>query len=262
MTENKPQNQPETSADNSSIANSFNNAGGTITGSTINITNIVGLPDDGKRSLLTEAEISRQHFEPETILIPEGPFWMGSDASEFSLDDFEIGKHPVTNLQYKAYVDEVGNPEILTTRTMEWTNVWDFPESENDLPVKGVTWFQAHKYCLWLKEKTRRNYSLPNEAQWEKACRAGVIELYQIPEWTCTLWGINYLVPDKEYIYPWKDDQKIKRYWSHVEANSQIRRVVRKHSSKDGETDLLCNKRNGELPNCWIAGIGFRVVLQ
>jgi hypothetical protein len=40
-------------------------------------------------------------------------------------------------------------------------------------PVEEVSWEEAIEFCRRLSQRTNREYSLPSEAQWEYACRAG-----------------------------------------------------------------------------------------
>jgi len=50
-----------------------------------------------------------------------------------------------------------------------------FPQepSTNQRPVDNVDWNDAREFCRRLSQRTGRAYTLPSEAQWEVACRAG-----------------------------------------------------------------------------------------
>jgi CheY-like chemotaxis protein len=43
----------------------------------------------------------------------------------------------------------------------------------DERPVERVSWEDAIEFCSRLSQRTKRNYTLPSEAQWEYACRAG-----------------------------------------------------------------------------------------
>jgi CheY-like chemotaxis protein len=44
--------------------------------------------------------------------------------------------------------------------------------------VERVSWEEAMEFCRRLSQRSRRRYSLPSEAQWEYACRAGSSTAY------------------------------------------------------------------------------------
>jgi len=248
-------------------------------------------------------DISIQYFEPRTIYIPEGPFCMGSPTMdgipyheahehEVTLPAYRIGMYPVTNAQYEEFIRQ--------TSTLVKSNMgWDgqrVPKGYEKHPVTGLTWYEALEYCQWLSKETDRQYTIPNEAQWEKACRGGKKSFYpwgddfdqsrcnfhqsalasvdayppqneygcfdlvgNVRQWTCTLWGEKRILPEPKYAYPWKDDGR-----NDLEASRQIRRVVRGSSMTDDLEFLRCSARRGQAPDQGglpSAQMGFRVAL-
>lgn len=120
--------------------------------------------------------IERQAWEPATVLIPGGPFRMGSDHDEpneaphrtLTLPDFRMGKYPVTNAEYAIFLAH--NPPQIEPRRAGWF-LRQPPAGKADHPVVSVSWQDAVAYCAWLSTATGRRYRLPSEAEWEKAAR-------------------------------------------------------------------------------------------
>ena len=123
-------------------------------------------------------------------MIPAGEFDMGSNDIESSIDEkpvhsvyidaFYMDKHPVTNAQYREFVDAnpqwrihrwLNNYNFRKYRDRDYLKNWfrgSYPTGKDDHPVIWVSWYAAMAYAQWVGKR------LPTEAEWEKAARGGL----------------------------------------------------------------------------------------
>jgi len=247
-----------------------------------------------------------QPFEPETVLIPAGPFVMGSQpgdgvpmhetpAHEVDLPAYRIGRYPVTNRQYAAFIKREWRQEV-PDKKFGWMSR-EPPVNQGDHPVVGISWDDARAYCAWLCRETGRRYRLPTEAEWEKAARGaagwrypwgeewddgrchhsakGTVPVSTYPEgasvyrcchmlgnvqeWTSTLWGSD--TRENAFPYPYRADDGRED----LEAERRLPVVYRVHrggSYRDERSTLRCSARSYASPTSKIAWRGFRVVLE
>ncbi|MBN2047273.1 MAG: SUMF1/EgtB/PvdO family nonheme iron enzyme [Anaerolineaceae bacterium] len=133
----------------------------------------------------------KYQYEPEVVRIPAGSFLMGSKADDpkaykrekpqhtLTLNEFGIGKYPITNHEYGVFVRASGHH-----KPSHWVN-GRIPRGESGHPVVNVSWQDAMAYCQWLSERTEKRYLLPSEAEWEKAARGTQGRVYP---WGNELW--------------------------------------------------------------------------
>jgi formylglycine-generating enzyme required for sulfatase activity len=118
----------------------------------------------------------------DLVRIPAGEFVMGSAAGDADegppavvriARPFWMGRCEVTNAQFArfdpAHDSRLEHGDFLQFSVQER----GYPVNGPDQPVCRVTWRQAMAFCAWLSEKAGLRASLPTEAQWEYACRAG-----------------------------------------------------------------------------------------
>ncbi|MCB0665354.1 MAG: formylglycine-generating enzyme family protein [Saprospiraceae bacterium] len=143
----------------------------------------------------TNAKWIESHTLMEFVLIKPGKFMMGTPPGEkgqYKLDHyheveltqaFYIGKYEVTQGQWKQLMNE--NPS-------------HFESLGDSLPVENVNWYEAQEFISKLNLlNPQYQFSLPTEAQWEYACRAGTTTPYNTGS-NLTTNGANY---DGRYPY-------------------------------------------------------------
>ncbi|WP_030326983.1 ergothioneine biosynthesis protein EgtB [Streptomyces sp. NRRL B-3229] len=136
---------------------------------------------------------------PAEVLVPGGPFTMGTSDEPWALDNerpahrrevdaFWIDTTPVTNAEYQAFIADGGYDTERWWAPAGWTHIrqhsihaplfWSrdgkqwlrrrFGVTEvvpADEPVVHVSWYEADAYARWAGRR------LPTEAEWEKAAR-------------------------------------------------------------------------------------------
>ncbi|MBM3501040.1 MAG: formylglycine-generating enzyme family protein, partial [Armatimonadetes bacterium] len=113
--------------------------------------------------------------------IPAGEFMMGSadglpdePAEAVRVEQpFWIGAVEITNEQYARF-DPTHDSRLETGDYLQFSiEERGYPVNGPQQPVARVSWSEASAFCRWLSEKTGTAFTLPTEAQWEWACRAG-----------------------------------------------------------------------------------------
>jgi formylglycine-generating enzyme required for sulfatase activity len=144
----------------------------------------------------------------DMVLIPGGTFMMGQTEVEktelirqvgeenykecfarelprhsVTLGTFALGKYPVTQAQWRAVT---ALPRVRLKLDPDPSHF-----KGDNRPVEQVNWHEAIEFCARLSVHSGQTYSLPSEAQWEYAARAGTTTPFHFGE-TLTTDLANY----------------------------------------------------------------------
>ena len=86
------------------------------------------------------------------VYVPPGKFEMGEGKASHwvYVDAFYIRRYPVTNAEYKRYMEDIGR-------------AFEIPQGKADHPMVNISWYDAYDYAVWAGMR------LLTEAEWEKA---------------------------------------------------------------------------------------------
>jgi iron(II)-dependent oxidoreductase len=134
---------------------------------------------------------TRAALSDRMCLVPEGQVVLRRDASVewdkennhgpvLHLEAYYLDRYPVTNAQYQHFVSAGGYEQMAIWDSEIWPALLDFvdltghpgprfwraghfPRGEDNLPVVGVSWYEAVAYARWVGKR------LPSDAEWVKA---------------------------------------------------------------------------------------------
>jgi formylglycine-generating enzyme required for sulfatase activity len=106
------------------------------------------------------------------VLIPGGTFLMGSPDNQHEspqhkvrVPPFFMSKYAITQAQWQAVAALPQSEIFLNSEPSCFKGA--------NRPVEQVSWYEVREFCARICKKTKHNYRLPTEAEWEYACRAG-----------------------------------------------------------------------------------------
>lgn len=112
--------------------------------------------------------------------------WLGWEHPQHRVEvkAFWLGKYPVTVKQWRVVATKLSQATL-------YLNPTPCEGLSDEQPVTMVSWEQASEFCLRLSLYLRRTCQLPGEAEWEYACRAGTLGMFNFAG-TLSRQQVNY----------------------------------------------------------------------
>ena len=195
-----------------------------------------------------ETEKDRNKDEGPQVEVEIEPFWMGKcEVTWGELDEWLRYKHlfreDTNSIQEKARknaekfrVDAVTAPSEIydITYPKEWGK-------DPKLPAITMSQFSARQYTKWLSKLTGQVYCLPNEAEWEYACRAGTTTVYYTGDEPRTLEKYEWTEENSKE-QPHRVSQKLANPWGLHDMHGNVMEWTLDAYTKDGY-QRLADKR-------------------
>lgn len=220
---------------------------------------------------------------PDLVSLPGGWFEMGNDsgrpderpAHRVRLRAFSAAVSPVTNAEYVRYVAATGSAAAPFAGEERFAAL--------DLPVVGISWFEAVAYCQWLCGETGHRFRLPTEAEREYAARGGLKGLdwpwnganVEFVRWVNTLdgphaptakcangYGLRCMADN---LHEWCSDWYDAGYYALSPSENPpgprggVRRAARGGSWRHKEKTTRVSARSSIVPTFQYSDFGFRV---
>jgi formylglycine-generating enzyme required for sulfatase activity len=213
------------------------------------------------------AEVGDNPAGIEWVRIPAGKFLYGGKKETRYIDKpYLIGKYPVTNAQYKLFLD--ANPEHSVPE--DWDeNTRTHLRGKANHPVVNVSWNDADAFCKWA------GCRLPTEEEWEKAACGEDGRTYPWGEdWVDVKYcnsreaGIGGTTPVGAYpegVSPygvWDMSGNVWEWTSSWYDDKKEYRVLRGGSFLSMRNFARCAYRIDDSPYLRISSYGFRVVVS
>ncbi len=116
----------------------------------------------------------------ELVYVPAGEFVMGDSAGHIDEQPtslvridrpFWMGRFEVSNEQFARF-DAAHDSRHEHRHGYQFGRL-GYPLNEPKQPVVRISYREAVAFCKWFSERSGNVFTLPTEAQWEWACRAG-----------------------------------------------------------------------------------------